>query len=145
MSPLWLHIDTAILAVVSSSIKPLVVTCLGFHRLLHLPCANVTKWLHNTVHSWCLVSSVSGPLPRKGSKSHSVGQELHCKHCIVLFQHYWMFAFVNISNVADIHLSFKDVKTLYRNLVMERISSITVLHYSTSALSPLMSITVLYA
>lgn len=62
----------------------LVLKCLGYHLLLDLPCVNAAKQLHNSVHSWCLVCTVLGPLRSTGSQSHLIGQELHCKHYIVL-------------------------------------------------------------
>ena len=105
-----------------------LVTCLGYHILVHLPCVNTAKWLHNAVHSWCLVSTVLDPPLSIGSQSLLTGRELHCKHYIVLLGNNWHFRFISISTIAS---HFNNMRNMCSILVME----ISFLDYCTRLLN----------
>lgn len=56
----------------------LLVRCLGYHLLSFIfPVETLPKWLHNAVHSWCLVSAVFDPPQSTGEGTSHLTV---CKH-----------------------------------------------------------------
>lgn len=100
-----------------SSIKLMLVKCLGYSLLLRLPYVNAAKSLHNTVHSWCLVSTVLDPPQRTGRQSHLTGQELHCKHYSGPWgnvESFFFFLIEILSSVIPFNYSTSDLAYLIR-------------------------------